>query len=468
MSPRNFLFWSLIAIVTLSPLPFGSNQPWSWALLSLLVGLLVIAWAIAAARDRSLIRIEWRRSRLIVVPFSILVLWFLIQASGLTPESWHHPLWQEVSDALGIPLSGAISLNPEASHTAVMRLLAYGGVFWLAFQFGSDKKHAKQAFWAVAIAGILYAVYGLGAHLSGSEKILWYAKSAYRDSLTSTFINRNSYATYTGIALLVTLALLLAEIRRVLRYSPISSGEFLAFFDACGLRFYFLVVAAGTLFTALLLTQSRGGFLSIAVGIGAFAVVSSRRFKKRKKTFAILPIAIWGALALGSVGVILLMSGDRTFSRMNATLSTGGDRIAIYQRTADAIQDAPVTGMGIGAFKESFSLYRDETVRFYVQTIDRAHNTYLELALEGGLPALMLMLLLIFYLTLLCFLGALNRTRNALYPATGVAISALVCTHAVVDFSIQIPAVAVTYLLILGVACAQSWSTREAPPAKAR
>jgi len=463
LSPRNLLFWLLIAIATLSPLPFGSNRPWAWALLSLLVGLLVIAWAIAAARDHSMIRIEWRRSRLIVVPFAILIFWFLIQASGLTPESWHHPLWQDASNALGISLAGAISLNPEASHMAVMRLLAYGGIFWLAFQFGHNKKRAKQTFWAVAIAGVLYAVYGLSAHLSGSEQILWYAKSAYQDKLTSTFINRNSYATYAGITLVVTFALLLAEIRRVLRYSPISSGEFLAFFDACGPRFYFLVVAAGTIFTALLLTQSRGGLLSLMIGIGAFVVVSGLRFKKRKKTFAFLPIAIWSALALGSIGAILLISGNGTISRMDAAFSTGNDRIAIYQRTAEAIQDAPVTGMGIGTFKESFSLYRGEAVRFYVDTIDRAHNTYLELALEGGLPALLLTILLIFYLALLCLLGTIHRVRNALYPVTGVAITALVGTHALVDFSIQIPAVAVTYLLILGVACAQSWSSQAVP-----
>ena len=463
MSPRHFLFWSLITIAVLAPLPFGSNRPWAWALLSLFVGLLVVAWAIAAARDRSMIRIEWRRSRLIVVPFAILIFWFLIQASGLTPESWHHPLWQDASNALGISLAGTISLNPEASHMAVMRLLAYGGVFWLAFQFGQNEKRAKQTFWAVAIAGLLYAIYGLVAHLSGSEKILWYAKWAYQDSLTSTFINRNSYATYAGITLIVTFVLLLAEIRHVLRYSPISSGEFLAFFDACGLRFYFLVVAAGTIFTALLLTQSRGGLLSLVVGIGAFVIVSRWRFKKRKKARAFLPIAIWGAMALGSVGTILLMSGNGTISRMDATFSTSSDRTAIYQRTADAIQDAPVTGMGIGAFKESFSLYRDEAVRFYVNTVDRAHNSYLELALEGGLPALLLMVLLIFYITLLCFLGALGRKQNALYPATGVAVTALVGTHAMIDFSIQIPAVAVTYLLILGVACAQSWSSQAVP-----
>ncbi len=463
MNARPFLFWSLMAIVALAPLPFGSNRPWSWSLLSLLVGLLVVFWVIAAYRDRTVIQIEWQRSRLIVVPFSILVLWFFVQASGLTPEGWHHPLWREASGALGVPLTGTISLNPEASKTALMRLLAYGGIFWLAFQLGQNEGRARQVFWVVAITGLVYVIYGLVAHLSGSQQILWYAKWAYEDVLTSTFVSRNNFATYAGITLIATLALLLSEIYRVLRYSPIAASHFLGFLDACGFRFYFLIVSSGTIFTALLLSHSRGGFLSTLVGVGAFAIVSGMRLRKRERIIGFLPMTIGGVLAMGIVAAILLVSGKQTFSRIDETLSTGSDRLAIYERTGEAIGDFPVFGTGIGTFKESFRLYRDENFRFVVETIDRAHNTYLELALGGGLPSLFLMVLLVSYLTLLCFLGALRRTQGAIYPAAGVAVSVLVATHAVVDFSLQIPAVAATYLLLFGVACAQSWSRRTHP-----
>ncbi|MGB1547256.1 MAG: O-antigen ligase family protein [Alphaproteobacteria bacterium] len=465
MNARAFLFWSLMAIVMLAPLPFGGNRPWAWSLLSLLVGLLVVLWVVGAYRDRTMIEIEWQRSRLIVVPFAILVLWFLLQASGLTPSSWHHPLWEEAAGVLGAPLTGAISLNPEASKTAVMRLLAYGGVFWLAFQLGRNEDRARQILWIVAITGLAYAVYGLVAHLSGSQKILWYPKWAYEGSLTSTFVNRNNFATYAGVTLIATLSLLLSEIYRILRYSPIAASHFLGFLDACGFRFYFLVVAAGMIFTALLLSHSRGGFLSTLIGIGAFMLVSGMRLRRREREpiLNFLPAAIGGTLALGLVAAILLISGKQTFNRIDGALATGGDRLAIYERTAEAIQDFPVVGTGIGTFKEGFRLYRDGDFRFSVETVDRAHNTYLELALEGGLPALALMVLLVFYVTLLCFLGTLSRTRGAIYPATGVAVSALVATHALVDFSLQVPAVAVTYLLLLGSACAQSWSRRTHP-----
>jgi hypothetical protein len=45
------------------------------------------------------------------------------------------------------------------------------------------------------------------------------------------------------------------------------------------------------------------------------------------------------------------------------------------------------------------------------------------------------------------------------FPATGAAASALVGVHATVDFSLQLPAVAMLYATIMGVACAQAYSS---------
>ena len=38
----------VMATLALAPLPFASNRPWSWSLLGMIVGLLMLAWAVAA------------------------------------------------------------------------------------------------------------------------------------------------------------------------------------------------------------------------------------------------------------------------------------------------------------------------------------------------------------------------------------------------------------------------------------
>src|SRR5258707_188278 len=53
-------FWLLIAILAWAPFPLGSNRPWSWSVLMLLIALAWGAWALsvwssaAAAKELSL------------------------------------------------------------------------------------------------------------------------------------------------------------------------------------------------------------------------------------------------------------------------------------------------------------------------------------------------------------------------------------------------------------------------------
>ena len=63
------------------------------------------------------------------------------------------------------------------------------------------------------------------------------------------------------------------------------------------------------------------------------------------------------------------------------------------------------------------------------------------------------------YVGLCCLVGARRRRRDALYPALGAAATALVACHALVDFSLQIPAVAAWFATLLGLGYAQSWSS---------
>ena len=51
------------------------------------------------------------------------------------------------------------------------------------------------------------------------------------------------------------------------------------------------------------------------------------------------------------------------------------------------------------------------------------------------------------------------RRKGRVYPAVAVAASVCVGLHALADFSLQVPAVAVSYAVLLGIGAAQSWRT---------
>jgi O-antigen ligase len=154
------------------------------------------------------------------------------------------------------------------------------------------------------------------------------------------------------------------------------------------------------------------------------------------------------------------ISGDVVGKRLVRTFGATDLRFSIYDVTLDGISERPYLGMGAGTFEQVFAFIRPETFS-HRGVIVRAHSTYLENALELGIPAAAALVLAVVLLALVCLRGVRRRRNDAYYPALGFAASVLVGLHSLVDFSLQIPAVSVTYAFVLGLACAQSWGSRE-------
>ncbi|HYD29485.1 MAG TPA: O-antigen ligase family protein, partial [Azospirillaceae bacterium] len=160
---------------------------------------------------------------------------------------------------------------------------------------------------------------------------------------------------------------------------------------------------------------------------------------------------------------VLGLSGDGTVQRLAATpdqVVAGDDRATLYRLTMVAIQDAPWTGHGFGAFLPAFRMYRD-TALPWPSIWDFAHNVFLEMAMDLGLPAAALLGLSLLAVVWACLRGIVQRRRDQIYPAAAVAAAVLIGAHDLVDFSAQMPAVAVTLALLLGVGFAQSRRTAD-------
>lgn len=124
-----------VLLLALAPLPYGGNSRFGWTLIALAVGGLLLLWGFRAA----LWRTRERDLPPALVPsltlLGLVVVWIVIQTVPFTPRGWHHPLWLDAAEALGVDaVRGGISLNSYESWTGLMRLLAYVGVFWLALQ----------------------------------------------------------------------------------------------------------------------------------------------------------------------------------------------------------------------------------------------------------------------------------------------------------------------------------------------
>ena len=112
-----------------------------------------------------------------------------------------------------------------------------------------------------------------------------------------------------------------------------------------------------------------------------------------------------------------------------------------------------MVGAGSGSFAQIFPMYCSEVIEI---PFTRAHNTYLENALELGIPAAAMLVLALMWILLICFTALRHYGRRANIPCMGLAITALIGTHSLVDYTMTVPAIAATYAALLGVSCSQA------------
>ncbi|HFD16911.1 MAG TPA: O-antigen ligase family protein, partial [Rhodospirillales bacterium] len=202
----------------------------------------------------------------------------------------------------------------------------------------------------------------------------------------------------------------------------------------------------------VLLTASRGGFASLLVA--SLFLLFTAYLTTRP---APLPAAILAALLVATGWTLLTLGGEPVLERLLATEEIDTGRLQIYALALEMIRDRPWLGQGYGGFEAIFMLYRDP--RFEL-IFDRAHNTYLEHAVELGLPATVLLYAAMALLFGYLLAGVFRRRRNRIFPLVAASSTVLVGFHALVDFSVQIPAVAVTYAAIVGLGLARATPSR--------
>lgn len=429
---HRWLFWPFLLLVLLAPAALGANRPLFWSALALALGVLLLLWVCAAFRNPAAAPVPLVRLAPAALPFFLAIAWAFLQSGSWMPDALKDSAWRQAAAALGRPLPGSISLSPEEADTGIMRLLSYATVLFLATQFGYRTRCRGSMLWGVAVAGALYALYGILVWLDGNSSVLWLGKWAYPDSLTSTFVNRNSYATYAGLGLCASLALIA---RGLMRRGLRSNTLMLAF------------ALAAPIAAALLLSRSRAGVMSALIAVLAMVLFVAISPKSRLTRLRFAGCA--AALMLAGLALV----GGGLIGRLDpAGMDEFGGRARIWVATISAVAGQPLGG-GLGAFPQFLPTYRDVALGAEFGTIDKAHNTYLELAAELSVPVAAALVAGLGWLLSRIIRATLRREPGAALAAAGASV--LVAVHSLFDFGLQIPAIAITWLLLLGAALGQ-------------
>jgi len=150
-------------------------------------------------------------------------------------------------------------------------------------------------------------------------------------------------------------------------------------------------LAAAIIGSVLLLSQSRGALLGLAVGLGCMLLVNWRWGRWLMLAGTLVVLIGLAVVPLDSLSSSL--ESAETVQEAAGSLTLEG-RIEIWSRAIYGIQDFSFTGMGLGTFRQIVNLLYPLFTIAPDFDIAHAHNFFLQMALDFGIPGLIALLIL--------------------------------------------------------------------------
>jgi O-antigen ligase len=425
-------FLTICIAVVLTTLAYGTVHYWAMAAFAISAAGLVCLWCVDGLVLRS---VQLSRNAL-QWPLLGLIVLGLIQ---LLP-------FRNVDNA-GLPLVPArtLSLDPYATRLVLVQLTGLLIYFVATLIFTDTPRRLRAIVRAITIFGFLLAMFGLTqSFTTDGTRVYWFRQLA-QSTAFGPFINRHHFAGYMELAIALPLGLLF-------------SGSIESYKRPI---YAFVAMMMGV---ALIMTNSRGGIISLAAEILFLAVVAGPgllRGERRPRAQRIRSALLRAGLAFGLIAVLIggtiAVGGSDVFTRLlgtaNAADPTTG-RSHFWSVTVDVIKAYPVVGSGLGSFSVIYTVY-DSHNGFY--RLEQAHNDYLQTLADGGIIGGILGLA---FLIILFGRGFARRETDDKFRR-GVATGALagcfaVLIHSFFDFTLHTTSNALLFLILAALATQDS------------
>jgi len=449
------LFFLFLLLLVWAPIPLGSNRPWASAILEVGLFGIALAWLWLYALGRTRLHTPFRTARPAIWLFGCWLLLLLLQIVPL-PSG----LIQLISPGYAsLPLdpqsvARTLSLDPYASSGFLLRSSAYALAFCLTLAFVRSRHRLRTIAFVILGSGLMQALFASFAHLAKLDYELFFTRFVHSGSAIGTFVNRNHLAGYLEICLALGIGMMIATLRGGQAQSwkqrlRNAAGWMLSARVLLRISLVIMVVA-------LVMTRSRMGnaaFFNSMLITGLLGLIWSK-YATRSTVILLMSLVIIDIFVAGTwFGVENLVKRYEQTTIYREEQPTGGsveERVEPGMFAADMLKDYPVLGSGGGTFYVAFPKYRIAAISAY---FDYAHNDYVQIATETGLLGLALMGSIVLS-TLFVALRTLQQRRDPL--ARGIAFGATMgiialMIHSWVDFNLQIPANALTFVVLLAL-----------------
>jgi O-antigen ligase len=428
-----FAFLILCLAIILSALAYGTVHYWALALFFLGAVTILILWLIDSWNLGTL-----RISRN-VLQLPLLGM-FLLGVFQLLPL--RHP---EDVGTHSIPLVSSLSFDPYSTRFILVQTMALLIYFAAVLVFTDTPKRLRLLVRTIGVFGFFLAIFGLTQSFTSPDKIYW-MRELPQSQAFGPFINRHHFAGYMELALALPLGLVFT--------GAIEKEK----------KFIYLF-AAGLMAVALIMTNSRGGIISLLAEV-LFLVATMglrRRHKKHKhgesesRQPRIKSAAMKAGLALALIvalfGGVVLLGGEDALTRVVGSVNTDDPttgRAHFWSVTVDIIKTHPWIGTGLGAFGVVYTGYDSRNGMY---RLEQAHNDYLQTLSDGGIIGAVLGLFFVVNLFRMGFSRRDSRDDFRRGVATGAMAGCFaVLVHSFFDFTLHTPANALLFLVMAALA----------------
>jgi len=456
-----WLFRGLIFLLFWAPLPLGSNRTWAVGILVVWSQLLLFGamfvWRQAAAE-------AFARLKLFRWPIGLFGAFVLLAWGQLLPLP---------AELLGVVSPETLSveqgiaplrLSLDANQTQIYAALsfAYFSCFLVALLTVRDARRLDFLALAIVCAGLLQACIGVLLFSVGATYRIFFF-DVFHNRVIGSFGYHNHFAGYMEICLSVGIGLMLARLGSESGPAGNWKDKLVKVFDfilSPKMRLRMMLVV---LVIALVLTRSRmgnTGFFAAMLIVGILAIVLSRKTAPATigliASLVIIDVVIVGTW-VGLEKVVDRVKDTGFTQQVGAREESVELRTDVARHSVDLVRAFPAFGTGPGSYYNTYLRYRTPRESYW----DHAHNDYVELAADNGLVGLGVLGVFVL-LSGAVAIRILARRRSSL--PRGIAFGSLMAMvalaiHSTVDFNLQLPANALTLVVVI----AMIWLAYELP-----
>lgn len=193
-------------------------------------------------------------------------------------------------------------------------------------------------------------------------------------------------------------------------FLPISVSFYVVFKE----KKYFIF--STIIFIALLCTTTRSGWISVAsfAFLGGVFIRKNKEYLKRSFKLVVVAIIAVFIVNLTMQGTLLNRANTMKNDVVNFSDKSGSNRVKIWKNVFECIKSHPLLGTGPDTVYQALAEEREKDPSVMSSGVDKAHNEFLHIAINSGIPSLVIYIVFLVLLVTNLFKHRDNRIYRIL------------------------------------------------------